>query len=187
MFPWYHGSTKFKELPEDDRLAIQQIYGPRVKEWGRNELPRNPATRPTTTTTTTAPRSYYPDRTPTDREIERELEKRIRDRDERDRVERERKERERERQREQHEREERERNRIEKEKERERMKEEQKRKWEKRERDRERERNSKKPETCDTSYDAVTIIRGELFIFKDRVSIHSKNHYHSDQLTFQHT
>lgn len=31
MFPWYHGSTKFKELPEDDRLAIQQIYGSREK------------------------------------------------------------------------------------------------------------------------------------------------------------
>lgn len=27
-----------------------------------------------------------------------------------------------------------------------------------------------KPETCNTSYDAITIIRGELFIFKDRVS-----------------
>lgn len=27
MFPWYHGYQIFKELPEDDRLAIQQIYG----------------------------------------------------------------------------------------------------------------------------------------------------------------
>lgn len=27
MFPWYHGYQIFKDLPEDDRLAIQQVYG----------------------------------------------------------------------------------------------------------------------------------------------------------------
>lgn len=64
MFPWYHGYQKYKELPEDDRLAIQQIYGSRGKQWGFNERPR---TQPTTTTTSTTPRVYYPDR-PNDRE-----------------------------------------------------------------------------------------------------------------------
>ena len=29
----------------------------------------------------------------------------------------------------------------------------------------------RKPSTCDTSYDAISIIRRELFIFKDRVSL----------------
>lgn len=41
-----------------------------------------------------------------------------------------------------------------------------------------------KPETCNTSYDAITIIRGELFIFKDRVCetilYFVKNHNFSD-------
>lgn len=32
-----------------------------------------------------------------------------------------------------------------------------------------RHRPAEKPETCNTSYDAISIIRGELFIFKDRV------------------
>lgn len=27
MFPWYQGYEMNKNLPEDDRLAIQQIYG----------------------------------------------------------------------------------------------------------------------------------------------------------------
>lgn len=27
MFPWYQGMQKTRDLPEDDRLAIQQIYG----------------------------------------------------------------------------------------------------------------------------------------------------------------
>lgn len=27
MFPWYQGFHMDKELPEDDRMAIQQIYG----------------------------------------------------------------------------------------------------------------------------------------------------------------
>lgn len=31
MFPWYHGYEANKELPEDDRLAIQTIYGKNFK------------------------------------------------------------------------------------------------------------------------------------------------------------
>lgn len=27
MFPWYQGYEQSKDLPEDDRIAIQQIYG----------------------------------------------------------------------------------------------------------------------------------------------------------------
>lgn len=27
MFPWYHGYQMHTELPEDDRIAIQQLYG----------------------------------------------------------------------------------------------------------------------------------------------------------------
>lgn len=205
MFPWYHGSTKFRELPEDDRLAIQQIYGSREKQWGDNPRPRIPTTLPPKTTTTT-PRSYYPDRTnSTDRN--RQWEEHI--------------QRERER--------ERERERLHREREKERKRQEwERREWEQREKERrerqkareqsEQERNNRrengvrpyytstttlptprrsghhhnhhlkpnrngnrtngnkqKPETCNTSYDSVTIIRGELFIFKDRVSILNKS------------
>lgn len=27
MFPWYHGYQMFENLPKDDWLAIQQLYG----------------------------------------------------------------------------------------------------------------------------------------------------------------
>lgn len=199
MFPWYHGSTKFKELPEDDRLAIQQIYGSREKVWGDNPRPRIPTTTTTPKTTTTTPRSYYPDKNGTDRNRQWE-----------EHIQRER---------------EKERERLHRERERERKRQEwERREWEQREKERrdrqkareqeEDERNNRrengvrpyyttttttvatprksghhhnhhsrpnktgnhprkqKPETCNTSYDSVTIIRGELFIFKDRVSTH---------------
>jgi Matrixin/Hemopexin len=58
MFPWYHGYRGDGDLPEDDRLAIQSLYGVRDgdKQWGPN-VNRNPYyNRPTTTTSTTTTR-----------------------------------------------------------------------------------------------------------------------------------
>lgn len=67
MFPWYHdnGYKPNKEMPEDDRMAIQQIYGTREKQWGViNTKPRQRehTTTTTTTTRTTTLRAFYPDR-----------------------------------------------------------------------------------------------------------------------------
>uniref|UniRef100_A0A4Y0BI06 ZnMc domain-containing protein n=2 Tax=Anopheles funestus TaxID=62324 RepID=A0A4Y0BI06_ANOFN len=67
MFPWHHISYRGKDtIPEDDRLGIQSIYGPRKKIYGKNPERHTPSTTTTTTTTTPAPpprpttRSYYP-------------------------------------------------------------------------------------------------------------------------------
>ncbi|XP_055631877.1 matrix metalloproteinase-2 isoform X2 [Toxorhynchites rutilus septentrionalis] len=67
MFPWHHISYRGKDsIPEDDRLGIQGIYGPKKKTYGRNpERHTPPPTSTTTTTTTPAPRRpptqrYYP-------------------------------------------------------------------------------------------------------------------------------
>lgn len=73
MFPWYHGYRGDGDLPEDDRLAIQTLYGVRdgAKQWGPNPR-RHHFTQPTTTTTTTTTtyrpttrryntQRYYPD------------------------------------------------------------------------------------------------------------------------------
>lgn len=73
MFPWYQSWDPNQDLPEDDRLGIHQIYGTTSRQWGRNPFrpqahPAPPTTTTTTTTTTTAPKRmhptkvYYPER-----------------------------------------------------------------------------------------------------------------------------
>lgn len=59
MFPWYSKHSDFAELPEDDRIGIQEIYG-QVKPYWR---PSDKRTTTTTTSTTPRPaptRTYYP-------------------------------------------------------------------------------------------------------------------------------
>lgn len=96
MYPWYFGYQIYKKLPEDDRLAIEQIYGSRGKIWASITTTQSPKT--------TTLRSYYPDRPAYDeKERERKIQerklqerqerKRERDRQEYDRREREKKER----------------------------------------------------------------------------------------------
>lgn len=182
MFPWYHGYTKHGEMPEDDRLALIRIYGNGEKQWSHNPYhhnrtvyapsqPRRTTTRRTTTTTTTTTKrpyhghSYYPQREyyPNQNTIRP-------DRD--DRYDR------------------------------------RYNPTHKHHHNGHRHHSyspshptyypnhpgyqpqfspnqppteSPKPKTCDTSYDAITIIRNELFIFKDRVSI-VLNWRHTSQL-----
>lgn len=62
MFPWYQGYEINRDLPEDDRLAIQQLYGAKHKQWGPYKPPSKPKTTKTTTTTTHRPLVFYPDR-----------------------------------------------------------------------------------------------------------------------------
>ncbi|GAB0099049.1 Matrix metalloproteinase-2 [Sergentomyia squamirostris] len=142
MFPWYNSYTGERPFPEDDRIAIQQIYGTVKKQWGHN--PHRPPTTPSTTTTTTTTertthRVYYPDReepenrptrrpwrpyypehhprpTPSTTTPQPHYPERPYHPD----------------------------------------------------RPKHRPEKSDKPKTCDTSYDAISVIRGELFIFKDR-------------------
>ncbi|KAG5684905.1 hypothetical protein PVAND_014115 [Polypedilum vanderplanki] len=68
MFPWYHGYRGDGDLPEDDRLAIQTLYGVRdgARQWGPNPRRHHytsstPRTTTTRTTTTYRPRHYTPD------------------------------------------------------------------------------------------------------------------------------
>ncbi|XP_055705191.1 matrix metalloproteinase-2 isoform X3 [Phlebotomus papatasi] len=76
MGPWYNTYKEEGQLPEDDRLAIQQIYGTGRKQFAHNphhhrhhyqthSPPTHPTTTTTTTTTTERPtrhRIYYPER-----------------------------------------------------------------------------------------------------------------------------
>ncbi|CAH1404556.1 unnamed protein product [Nezara viridula] len=105
MYPWYQGFGSI-DLHEDDKLAIQQLYGVKEKQWGKNSgekpvhrWPPRPGVRPipttTTTTTTPRPRPTRPPEPPTTEAPEA-------------------------------------------------------------------------PNTCNTSYDAIALIRGEVFIFKGK-------------------
>lgn len=61
MRPWYE-SNEVDKLPDDDRNAIQELYGSKDKIWA----PYRPHIPPPTTTTTTTmrPRVYYPQTRP---------------------------------------------------------------------------------------------------------------------------
>ncbi|XP_076282359.1 matrix metalloproteinase 2 isoform X3 [Lasioglossum baleicum] len=66
MYPWYQGLTSNYELPEDDRHGIQQMYGaPEEKLWANLPGGPPPPERPTTprTTTTSVATTYRPWRT----------------------------------------------------------------------------------------------------------------------------
>ncbi|XP_058118661.1 matrix metalloproteinase-2 [Anopheles ziemanni] len=67
MYAWHHIAYRGKDaISEDDRLGIQSIYGPRKKIYGKNPERQTPTTTTTTTTTTPTPprrpatRPYYP-------------------------------------------------------------------------------------------------------------------------------
>lgn len=212
MFPWYHGYQTFDELPKDDRMAIQQIYGAPEHNINshRHMIIPNTTTTTTTTTTTFKPRVFYPDPTPKSRDFDRDRKRQEWERMERERLEKERRQRQYE---------------IE----RERRKESRRYtttlpyvprryptrttqppprqypakrpniprlphrdptvEWPRYYPDKpvyhhptktstvrtttkrtHRHRQPLVPSTCNTSYDAITMIRSELFIFKDRVS-----------------
>lgn len=72
MFPWHHVSYRGKDsIPEDDRHGIQGIYGPKKKTYGHNPERHTPPTTTTTTTTTLPPprrpptHRYYPSKNQT--------------------------------------------------------------------------------------------------------------------------
>lgn len=148
MFPWYHGYRGDDDLPEDDRLAIQTLYGVKdgAKQWGPNPRRHHftqPTTKTTTTTTTYRPpiRRYYPERRVDEpRRTSNDFPRNGRPRyypsevttsttTPRPTTTR---------------------------------------KPQHRHHHTNHHHNSDKPMTCDTAYDAITIIRGEIFIFKGR-------------------
>lgn len=90
MFPWYHGYQTFDELPKDDRVAIQQIYG--APERNSNSHHHRTVTNTKTTSTmatTFKPRAFFPHLTPRTRDFDRERKKLELERRERERQERE--------------------------------------------------------------------------------------------------
>lgn len=93
MFPWYHGYQTFDELPKDDRVAIQQIYGApeRNSNSHHHRTVMNTTTTTSTTTTTFKPRAFFPDTTPRTRtrDFDRERKKLEHERRERERIEKE--------------------------------------------------------------------------------------------------
>lgn len=78
MFPWYHGYQSFDDLPKDDRVAIQQIYGgPERHPNSHHHASVTNATTISTTTTTIMPRAFYPDPTPKPRDFDRRQQERL--------------------------------------------------------------------------------------------------------------
>lgn len=61
MFPWYSSNPLTRDLPEDDRTGIQEIYG-RVDErkFVNNPFWSKPPTQTTTAKPSTTTRRYYP-------------------------------------------------------------------------------------------------------------------------------
>ncbi|XP_033254337.1 matrix metalloproteinase-2-like isoform X2 [Drosophila miranda] len=195
MFPWYQNNEVDGKLPDDDRTGIQELYGSKEKTWGPYRPRTTPSTTTTSTTMRTLnyyPQSNYPNYRPRyppsydpnrDRKREREWEReqeRARQMQQREREEERARERERELERER-EREERERNRQ-RDRERERLSTSTttsrtpttrrpypttgQRQHQPHHHPRQYKPRKPKPDSCLTSYDAISMIRGELFIFR---------------------
>ncbi|XP_030387310.1 matrix metalloproteinase-2 isoform X2 [Scaptodrosophila lebanonensis] len=62
MFPWYQSNEVDGKLPDDDRNGIQELYGAKDKTWGPYRPRATARTTTTTTTTTMRPMVYFPQR-----------------------------------------------------------------------------------------------------------------------------